>query len=564
MLILGISNSLNSSACLFKNGKLLMACSEEHFSRKKNDDAFPEKSINYILKKNNIKNFNQIDQIAYSWSKGCDDLASKNLIKRYKQELVYNKKNIDIFLNRIRVEKKRDNLKKQEFLNWAYEKKVFDKVKLYYHHEGHALSSILMSNFTSGYCITADARGDFESLAIWYFNLKRKKYLEKIFSVPTNDSLGYFYGRITGLVGFRPNRHEGKITGLAANGNSKKCIKLMMKMINIKNGTIIANNGPYFRPYFTNYSKKLIKEIKKFKKADLAAAAQKHLETIILKLIKLKIKSKKFNLCFAGGVAANVKLNQKIKEYKKVKKLFIQPQMNDGGLCIGAAAAVSFENNIKIVPIKNYYLGFNNNENEINLIKKKFKLLEVKGDLISNMVKFLKKNYVLGVVRGKMEFGPRALLNRSIVYKTTDISCNNWLNKRLNRTEFMPFAPFTIPELAKKSFKKFNLNDQTLWYMTSTINCTNLFKKMSPAVCHVDNTARPQIIFKEQNPLFFNLMKKWNEQTGELSLINTSFNIHEEPIIRTYEDGAKELSKGVIDIILLENKLFVSSKKNYI
>jgi len=418
-----------------------------------------------------------------------------------------------------------------------------------------------MSNFKNGYCITADARGDYESFVIWYFDLSKVNYLTKIFSVPTNDSLGYFYGRITGLSGFVPNRHEGKITGLAAHGNPKKYHKLMKKMISIKNRTIIANNGFYYRPFFSNYSKKLKNEVKKIKIEDLAASAQQHLESIVIKLIKMKIKNKKFNICLSGGVFANVKLNQKIKELSNVKNLFIQPQMNDGGLCVGAAAGVQFEKERKIIPIKNYYLGFENEKNNINFLKKKFKLTEVKGNLITNMIKFLKKNFVLGVVRGKMEFGPRALLNRSIIYKTSDVSCNDWLNKRLNRTEFMPFAPFTIPELAKKSFKDFNSNDKTLWHMTSTINCTNIFKRKSPAVCHVDNTARPQIIFKKDNALFYNLINKWYKETGELSLINTSFNIHEEPIIRTYEDGIKELLKGVIDIILLETRLFVFINK---
>ena len=155
-----------------------------------------------------------------------------------------------------------------------------------------------------------------------------------------------------------------------------------------------------------------------------------------------------------------------------------------------------------------------------------------------------------------MEFGPRALMNRSIILKTSDVSCNNWLNKKLNRTEFMPFAPVTTDNLAKISFKNFSKSDDTFKFMTSTTDVTNKFKSKSPAVCHIDGTARPQIVDKKSNRFFYDLINKWNKETGELSLINTSFNSHEEPIVRTYEDGIRELKK-VIDLILLENKIFI-------
>ena len=197
----------------------------------------------------------------------------------------------------------------------------------------------------------------------YHYLIERKKKLDKIYSAPSIDSLGFFYGRITGLLGFKPMRHEGKITGLAAYGDYRKAILLMKKMIIYKKGRIISFPGEYYLPYYSNYSKKLRKEILKYKKEDIAAAAQKHLENILKRLLEYyckKLKIKKINLCLAGGVFGNVKVNQVLKESKFINKTFVIPQMGDGGLCIGSAAYSQFIRGFKIKPISNVYLGPSN------------------------------------------------------------------------------------------------------------------------------------------------------------------------------------------------------------
>ncbi len=421
------------------------------------------------------------------------------------------------------------------------------------------MSATLFSPFNKSLCVTCDARGDFESLVIWDFDRKRKNCLKKILSIPSNDSLGFFYARITGLLGFKPNRHEGKITGLAAYGDSRKTLSLMKKMISIKKDKLIGNNGDYFKPFFKPYSKKILKEIKKYKKEDIAAGAQKHLEDILKSLVRYNMGKRKY-LCLAGGVFSNVKLNYELKKLKTVKRVFVQPQMGDGGLCLGSAAGFLHKNGFKINSLKNCKIGFQNNPSEIIKLITKYRLKEIKSNKVDYIINSFIQGKVLGIIKGKMEFGPRALLNRSIIYKTSDVTCNDWLNKRMKRTEFMPFAPVTTEKLAKKSFLNFDQNDPTMQFMTSTILCKEIFKKKSPAVCHVDNTARPQIIFQKDDNFMYKLIQEWNKKTGELSLINTSFNSHEEPIVRTYEDGLKEFKKGVIDLIMLENRLFEKRK----
>ena len=158
-----------------------------------------------------------------------------------------------------------------------------------------------------------------------------------------------------------------------------------------------------------------------------------------------------------------------------------------------------------------------------------------------------------------MEFGPRALCNSSIIYKTSDKTVNDWLNKRMSRTEFMPFAPVMTVEQAKKSFYNFSENDLTLKYMTSTMNANNDFVKRCPAVSHIDHTARPQIVKKNEDSFLWNLLTQWEQKTGEYSLINTSFNAHEEPIVNTYKHAIDALKNNIVDILLI-NDTFILKK----
>lgn len=152
-----------------------------------------------------------------------------------------------------------------------------------------------------------------------------------------------------------------------------------------------------------------------------------------------------------------------------------------------------------------------------------------------------------------MEFGPRALCGRSILYRTTDPTVNDWLNERLHRTEFMPFAPVTTVELAPRCFVGLDADDPTMPFMTSTIACTDEFRAACPAVCHVDGTARPQVISDSDDPFMHALITAWFERTGELALINTSFNMHEEPIIFTADRGREALLQGTIDLLVLDD-----------
>ncbi len=535
---IGICNGETASACLFSDGVLVAAASEERFSRKKLDNSFPIQAIDYILKHANIS-LHSVENISYASAK---DFYPELKLKYDKRSVGCKKngdKSFEIFSKRIKVEELRDKIKREQFQKWAKSSLTHQQLRSitrFYHHEAHAASASLLSPFTKGLVLTSDGRGDFEALTIWFFDRNNPEPLTKVYSSTSSDSLGYFYGRITGLLGFKPMRHEGKITGLAGYGDPSNARPLMRSMIDVKDGELIASLGDNYSPFFTPYSKSLVAEVKKFSREDIAASAQKHLEWCLCEILSYyskKLKLSQMPLMLAGGTFGNVKVTQALKSLDCVSKVFVQPQMGDGGLCIGAAALSVHLRKLKVQPLEDVYLGPLVQIDEIDVWKNKFPNLrfEACSSIENKMCEDLINNRVLGLVRGRMEFGPRALCNRSIIYKTSDKNINDWLNKRLKRTEFMPFAPVIRNETAKVAFKNYFSDDLTLRFMTSTIYCTEEFSKRCPAVTHIDQTARPQIVHKDKDLFLWTLLKKWEKASGEMALVNTSFNVHEEPIV---------------------------------
>lgn len=557
MITLGIANGETSSAVLFNGTQLIAAVSEERFSRKKMDDSFPYASIDYVLKEAGIKKTN-IDIISYAWSKGIPEDALSYYLDRVTRLSNEEKK---IFFERLSKEQTRDLPRRNEF--WEEINKDPElsgaTIEDFYHHEAHALSACTLSPFDKCAVLTCDGRGDYESLTFSVFN-KVNNSLKKLYSSSSSDSLGFFYGRITGLLGFKPCRHEGKITGLAAYGDPKKAMPLMKKMIEYKEGHIFANLGDYYLPFYTNYSDHLVQQISSYSNEDIAAAAQLHLEEILVDFVSDQYKKhnlSKLPLCLAGGVFNNVKLNAKLRDIGTVSNLFVQPQMGDGGLALGAVCGSLNRRGISPNPVQSMSLGPVGGDIEELISEKKALGYTFKKnsmvEQIDDIVNYLSNNKVIGLVRGRMEFGPRALCNRSILYKTSDVTCNDWLNKRMSRTEFIPFAPVMTAENGKLHLKPFNDSDSSLWFMTTTVEVSENFRKLCPAVTHIDNTARPQIVSKNRDPWLHKLLGSWEELSGELSLINTSFNQHEEPIVCTYNEAFYNLENGVVDVLVLDN-----------
>ena len=560
MKILGICNDETASACLMVDGEVVCAVSEERFTRVKLDNSFPLNAIRFCLDYSNI-GLADVDVVAYAWSKGFDPNLAQIYLNTGSQ-YSGDEHALETIRERLRIEIERDREKRAEFDKWVSEN-IDQKSQIvvdFYHHEAHAASASLLSPFDDGYVYTSDARGDFEAVTLYKFERYSSQQLIKIFSSTSSESFGFYYGRITGLLGFKPMRHEGKVTGLAAYGDSKNALSLCKKMMDVSDGRVVANIGDYYRPFFAPYSEALKEKIDQFSKEDIAAAAQEHLETMMTNLLGFHLEkagANNVNLMCAGGVFGNVKITQRLKEMDAVGEVYVQPQMGDGGLCIGACALAneSFSNpktskKRTTKELRSMYLGpeAKYRERTQESYSEEFHLQNYTiREGVSALVEALRRNKVIGLINGRMEFGPRALCNRSIIVKTSDKSVNDWLNRRLSRTEFMPFAPVLRAEVADKCIKNYRASDVTLNFMTSTVDCTEEFERNNPAVVHVDHTARPQVVTEKSNNFIWEVLRLWEIESEETSLVNTSFNIHEEPIIQDVDEGLISLRKGVID-----------------
>jgi carbamoyltransferase len=257
----------------------------------------------------------------------------------------------------------------------------------------------------------------------------------------------------------------------------------------------------------------------------------------------------------SGGVFANVKLNQRIAELESVRDIYVFPAMGDEGLALGAALyGLSRKNSMKPFRFQNLYFGpeFTDQEIESELKKNGLNYHRYSdSELAIKVADLLSNGKVVALFRGRMEFGPRALGHRTILFQTTDVTVNDWLNRRLKRTEFMPFAPVTLEEESKRCYRNVENCLYSSRFMTITLDCLPWMKEISPAVVHLDGTARPQIISREQEPFYYDILQRYFEKTGIPSLINTSFNMHEEPIVCSPADAVKAIQSGQMDSLAI-------------
>lgn len=565
MKILGINYLSESSISYMDNGNIKFSISEERLNRIKNWYGNPWLSINHFLKEYNLK-INDIDLFA------THGLITKFSNKRF-NSIEYNKK-IDLLkksqisikkkkylISQIKFRKKKEQLaiERAKRLIRALKKNIKKKIHIFDHHTCHAATAAYFSGWKKSYVLTIDGWGDGCSSKLFSF---KKGKLSLIRSTSLLDSLGYFYGSITKLLGFTPHRHEGKVLGLAAYGNPNLAYKEISEMISFdkksKNFVSHPENGLYL-PLFENNNLRIL--LKKYKKKDIAAATQKHLENIVTDYVK-SIDDKPFNLTLSGGVFSNVKLNQKLSELNNIKDIFVFPNMGDGGLSVGAAVLCHLQyKKINSKRLKNYYLGLSFSNDDIKLVLNQFKLNYVTGKSLEKKVaKYLHQNKTVAVFQGKMEFGPRSLGNRSILASSKDFKVNKWLNKRLGRTEFMPFAPITLKNHAKKMYENFKKGIYSSKFMTVTYNCSHIMKKISPAPVHIDGTARPQIIDKSINPRVFKILNEYYKISKNPNLINTSFNMHEEPIVYTPNDAVKSFLRSKLDYLYIGDYLIKKRK----
>mgnify|MGYP003976247185 FL=1 len=430
------------------------------------------------------------------------------------------------------------------------------------HHTAHIYSTVYSSGFNECLAISLDMAGDGVSARICSFKNGLLEYLD-YHPLYHSVALPYFY--ITHILGFTPQRHEGKITGLAAYGDGKEVLALLKRRYHYDKKKARMCNRGYYMGREVGVLKKMLSG---YSREDISAGVQMHLEWVVTSLVDYWIKKTGHtNVAVAGGVFANVTLNQKINEHKRIKEIWIFPNMGDGGLSVGCSYYSWVHDNMNngrlLMPKKlnNVYLGPEYSDKEIEEVLVEYNVeYTYYEDVERKVAEYLVEGKVVARFNCKMEFGPRALGNRSILYKADDVTVNQWLNKNLGRSEFMPFAPVLTEESAPKYLKIWPKSAYAAEFMTLCYEVTEKMKNDAPASVHIDNTVRPQVVVRKNNPSLYKILTEYEKITGVPILINTSFNMHEEPIVCTPGDALRAFIDGDLDIVVLGKYVVCKNK----
>jgi carbamoyltransferase len=596
MKILGISPlDKDATASIVEDGEILFAAGEERFSRVKQQDGFPGVAIEQALSYTNIK-IEEIDLVVYPFMLAKDEmkLIEKNIAEENaflnsfdppsaKKQIAEALKKVpsrteaihglakpnekmdkgvlyDTFYNltssQASISSKAAQKGSQDWVNQAQasftkwesalesglkELGLGSKLKRMDHHLSHSANSFYTSGFDEALCITLDGYGTGLAGSV---SEARNGKIKRLHGVSYPNSLGTMYEHVTSSLGFKPSRHEGKIVGLASYGDPDLLGDILLSRISQTDGDfkIYQSNNIYFARFLAS----------NFPKIDVAAAYQHVLEVVATNYVKYWVdKTGLDTVVLSGGVTANVKLNQRIFEIEKVKNIFVYPNMGDGGCGTGAALYHSRHSENK-PSITNTYFGPDFSDDEIAEELKKAELEFSQPDNLAKQVaEIIHSGKVVARFNGRMEYGPRALGNRTVMYHAREPEVNQWLNKRLGRTEFMPFAPVTLYEAREKCYHNIKGAEHTAEFMTVTFDCTDQMKKDCPAAVHIDGTARPQLIRREVNEGYYDILKEYEKLSGISSLINTSFNMHEEPIVCTPFDAIRAFLDGGLDFLAI-------------
>ena len=405
------------------------------------------------------------------------------------------------------------------------------------HHLSHAANAYLMSGFDRALIVTLDGYGSGLAGSV---SVGEGGAITRRGRLAFPHSLGTFYENVTGALGFSPDRHAGKIVGLAAYGDAAILEPALLDRFDRE------RSGFRIREIMNTFFARHLAV--RFPMVDVAAAWQRVLEVIATELVEHWVGVTGCrNVVLSGGVTANVKMNQRIHELEGVDGIFIYPNMGDGGCGTGVALHRSWPGGVGPT-IDAPYFGPEFSESEIEKVLNAEGLEFTRPERMAvEIARRIHAGDVVARFAGRMEYGPRALGNRSILYHGSEPDVNQWLNTRLGRTEFMPFAPVTLWEARDRCYHGLAGAEHTAEFMTITFDCTDWMKEHCPAAVHVDGTARPQLIRSEINPDYHAIVAEYEKLSGIPCLINTSFNMHEEPIVCTPQDAVRAFLDGRLD-----------------
>lgn len=580
--IISIHYGHNASVAYLQNGEVKFCASEERFNRIKNSTGFPILTLNHIWKKYGKEidyyvinqkyswGYNFLKKTGFksvSWSKYYDNEKTPWKIRLF--EKIWAKR----MIKKIIKDSKKEGGNKKGFeemqkyfsniLNVHKEKIIF-----MHHHMSHAYSTRFFQtpNNEKGLVFTLDGEGDGLSATV---NFYQNNKIELISKSSKAFSLGYLYSEVTGFMGMKPSEHEFKVMGLAPYAKeeySNKLLPFFRKIIWLNKNDEFESSFPM--PFLKYY----LKEKLSYNRFDnIAGALQKFTEEIVIEWITRWIrKTGVKNLALAGGVFMNVKLNQKISELNEVKLLTVVPSAGDESTIIGGCyfgyEKFCKENNVPFKPkvIENLYLGteYSNTEIEEYLQKnnyfKKY-LIEKPTNLNKKIAEILSQNKVVARFSGKMEFGARALGNRSILANPSNYETVRIINEMIkNRDFWMPFAATIL----KDNEDEYLINKKKIEapFMSITFNTTDKAQKeLSAAIHPYDKTSRPQVLDKKTNLDYYEIISEFKKLTGIGGILNTSFNLHGEPNVESPKDALNTFDNSELKFLAIGS--FLVSKK---
>tara|TARA_Y200000002_G_scaffold377632_1_gene383560 strand:+ start:1048 stop:2787 length:1740 start_codon:yes stop_codon:yes gene_type:complete len=571
--VIGISYGHNATIAVAKKGKIIFCQSEERLNRIKNSTGFPTQTLEYVyknickpkevssvelfqksilgylsLKKNNFEPFQYGNYLSpeleeknagfktTKWYWRLSQFKAKNFTEKNKK---LKKESIDYFSSALNIDKK--------------------KINFVDHHTTHAYSALAnIKDWQNALVFTLDGQGDYISSSV---NILNRDELKIVQTTDHYNSIGYFYSSITSLLGMRAGEHEFKVMGLAPYSNFKYYSSILAKLRNLitldKNGNFKAKNPPV-------KLRKVLGNIIRYQRFDnVAAAIQALTEELIISWINFWIKKTNItNVAVSGGVFMNVKACQKVLENCDIKKYFVVPSAADESTAIGAAFYGTLRSSklSNLTPLKDLYLGMSFSDNEIDIFCKNSKISEryeiTKPDSINQEVaSLLSQNVIVARLNGNMEFGARALGNRSILANPSDFSTVEAINSKIKIRDFwMPFTPSIIED----DIDKYIQNEKKMFcpYMVLTFNTTELAQKHLKAAIHPrDKTIRPQNVVQGWNPEYYDLIKEFKKKTGIGALLNTSFNLHGEPNVCSPADAIHTMDNSDLRYLALGSYL---------
>ena len=564
--ILGISHSHDSGAVLIREGRIVAAVNEERLSRRKHDSSFPLRSLGWLLEQNG-GDPGAIDMVAIagthlgsypalnndatnedgtyrSAAKAAMALDSlpggRRLFTAQPTLALY--RGLQDLAGRGQLGELRRKLRALG---------ISAPIRLYDHHDCHLAGAYYTSGRDDCLVISNDGFGDGLCAKV---AVGRNGRLREISRNSFYNSLGVLYGFATNICGFPRVWHAGKTTGLAARGDWRATGAIFDEFLSWNEATGNYDNAIGI---FGRGMGWLRQRLAGFSREDVAAGIQHLTETVLVAQLRwYRARTGMDHVALTGGLHANVRANQDLAAEPGLQSLYVFPNMGDGGLALGSALLAWREaapGGLAPFTLDHLYLGPACTEADAHAaLVTSGANFERPANLARRVAELLHDGRIIARCDGATEYGPRALGNRSILYRATDPAANDWLNHQLGRSEFMPFAPVLRDVDAPRLLADYTAaTAYTAQFMTLTYTATAECRHQAPACVHVDGTMRPQVLRQETNPDYWDILTEYQAVSGHSALVNTSFNMHEEPIVSSPEDAIRAFRLGNLDFLIL-------------